>query len=78
MTDPITDAARFGAIIAARRKDMRLTQDQLARLVGCSRPTIVQTEQGATMPRLGLALRLMSELRLKTEDVIEGIGDDPD
>lgn len=48
-----------------RRKEQRLTQEQLAILVGISKPTLNSFEQGKTTIRLDNALKILKVLGLK-------------
>ncbi len=48
-----------------RRKEQRLTQEQLAILVGISKPTLNGFEQGKTTIRLDNALKILKVLGLK-------------
>ncbi|MFT5207855.1 MAG: transcriptional regulator with XRE-family HTH domain [Candidatus Omnitrophota bacterium] len=48
-----------------RRKEQKLTQEQLAILVGISKPTLNSFEQGKTTIRLDNALKVLKVLGLK-------------
>lgn len=47
-----------------RRKEQRLTQEQLAILAGVSKPTLNNFEQGKTTVTLESALKILRMLRL--------------
>ena len=47
-----------------RRKEQRLTQEQLAILAGVSKPTLSHFEQGKTSITLGSALKILGMLGL--------------
>jgi putative transcriptional regulator len=55
--------------VSARRKDQGLTQQQLARMVGTSRQTVVEMEGGNYNPSTALALRLAVVLYVRVEDL---------
>lgn len=44
-----------------------LTQEELARITGTSRTTIVQVEQDGYQPRIGLALEISKVLKVPVE-----------
>lgn len=58
---PIQNLAAFGAAIRQQRKALGLTQEEVARRVGCRRQTIVELEGGKNV-RLDLALAAMTAL----------------
>lgn len=51
-----------------------MTQEELARRVGCTRQTVIALEQGRYVPSLGLAFRIAREFGVSVEDVFEYIG----
>ena len=63
----------IGKAIVERRKDLQLTQAELARLAACSKPTVIAAEQGKPTQRtdklldilriLGLTLTVTDERR---------------
>lgn len=55
MTHPLTDA----------RKRANLSQDALAKLVGCDRQTILRIENGRQIPSLGMVSKITTTLREK-------------
>lgn len=61
--------------IAKLRKDLGLTQEELAGKVGVTRQTIISLEQGRYNPSLQLAYRVAKALKAaKIEDVFKNIG----
>lgn len=61
-----------------RVKTGDLTQDQLAKLVSCSRQTISSIEKGKFKPSVELALRLANVLKCNVEDIFKLEGEDKD
>ena len=57
----ITDLA---AVVHGRRKDLRLSQEELAHRAGVSRKWIYDFEAGKPTAQLGLLLRVLDELGL--------------
>ena len=56
--------------ISELRRDLGLTQEQLAALVGVTRQTIISLEQGRYNPSLGLAYAITHALKRRAiEDV---------
>ncbi len=51
-----------------------MTQEELARRVGCTRQTIILMEQGKYVPSLALAFRIVRVFGARIEDVFEYIG----
>jgi len=60
-TRSIKDVA---AIVRGRRKDLNLSQDELARQVGVSRKWIYEFEGGKPKAEFALVLRVLDELGL--------------
>lgn len=54
----------IGALIRARRRDHRLTQEGLAELVGASRKWIIDIEAGKRTSDLGMVLQTLNALGL--------------
>ena len=52
----------IGLLIRDRRRQLDLTQDQLAQRIGVSRPWIVQLEQGKETAQLGMVLSVLNDL----------------
>ena len=53
-----------------------MTQQELARMAGCTRQTIVALEQGKYVPSLSLAFRIARVFGSTIEEVFEFAGDD--
>jgi putative transcriptional regulator len=58
-----------GARVRARRREVGLTQQELASRVGVSRQTIISMETGDYAPSVYLALRIGRELDATVEDL---------
>ncbi|MGQ0463707.1 MAG: type II toxin-antitoxin system Y4mF family antitoxin [Sporichthyaceae bacterium] len=72
-------AQALGAAIRRRRRALRLTQDELADLAGCSRRTVSAVETGKATVRLDVVVALLEVLglRLRVEVGRGGVvGDD--
>jgi putative transcriptional regulator len=52
----------------------RMTQEELARRVGCTRQTIILMEQSRYVPSLALAFRIVRVFGAKIEDIFEYVG----
>jgi len=48
-----------------------MTQEELARRVGCTRQTIILMEQSRYVPSLALAFRIARVFNAKVEDIFE-------
>ncbi|MGE6119187.1 LexA family protein [Aeromonas media] len=59
-------------VIKSRRKALKMTQDDLALLVGVSRVSVSQWERGDTSPKGGNFLKLASALGLAPESLMQG------
>lgn len=57
--------AELGSLIAARRRELGLSQEQLAFVVGVNRRVIGELERGKDTVRLGIALRTLAALGLE-------------
>jgi putative transcriptional regulator len=55
--------------IKKMRKELEITQEELAGKVGVRRETIIFLEQGKYNPSLKLAMKIAKELKLKIEDL---------
>ena len=51
------------------RIDKKMTQEELATLVGVSRQTIIAIEKGNYTPSVHLALKLSKEFKLKVDEI---------
>jgi y4mF family transcriptional regulator len=54
----------IGNTIRTRRKLLRLTQEQLAELAGCSKPSIIAAEAGKPTLRLDILFAILRVLNL--------------
>ena len=57
-------------IIRSRRKDLGLSQEELAKKCGVSRQTVNAIENNKYDPTLALAFRLARELKLTVDDYL--------
>ena len=53
------------------RKKKKMTQEDLAKMVGVTRQTIISIEQGKYVASLSLALKLAKIFEVKVEDLFE-------
>ena len=53
------------------RKKKKMTQEDLAKMVGVTRQTIISIEQGKYVASLSLALKLAQIFEVKVEDLFE-------
>ncbi len=60
----IKDASDLGAAIRSRRKELGLTQQELADACGCSIMYLSNLERGKETAELGIALRIVNLLGL--------------
>jgi DNA-binding XRE family transcriptional regulator len=70
----IRSAGDLAAIVKGRRKDLVISQAELAHRAGVARKSISELESGKTHPELGLTLRVLEQLGLVIE--VE-LGTDP-
>jgi putative transcriptional regulator len=56
-------------IIAKLRRDIKITQEELAKAVGVTRQTIISIEKGNYIPSLLLALKIAKFFNKKIEDI---------
>jgi HTH-type transcriptional regulator / antitoxin HipB len=61
------DAKEIGKRIRQERKILGMTQERLARLADCSKPTIIAMEQGKPTLRLDNLLSVVKALGLRLE-----------
>ena len=66
------DQAQTGRFIAARRKELGLTQRQLAEKLSVSDKTISKWECGGGLPEVGLMLPLCGELGVTVNELLAG------
>jgi putative transcriptional regulator len=64
-----TRVAQTANPVRERRKEQRMTQAELAELVGVSRQTIIAVEQGDYAPSVYLALRIARTLGGTVEEL---------
>lgn len=64
-TRDIKTAKHLGQAVRDRRKNLRLTQGDLALQSGVSQPTISAIENGKNSAQIGLALRICADLGLR-------------
>jgi len=55
--------------VREHRTEHGMTQEQLARMVGVSRQSIISIEKGQYIPSLPLALRLANAFNCRVEDL---------
>lgn len=55
--------------VKEKRKELRLTQEELAQKVGVTRRTIVSLEKGSYIPSLLLAMDLASALNIQIDQL---------
>jgi DNA-binding XRE family transcriptional regulator len=63
-------AARFGALIRQRRRDLKMSQDQLSLTTGVARQFIVLLEAGKPTSQLGLSLLVANAVGLRIFDLL--------
>lgn len=70
-------ATRFGRLIRRRRRELEITQRELAIALGISQPAISSWEHGGSTPTAEALLGLLRALQLTLVDVVELL-DEPD
>lgn len=63
-------ANRFGRFIRSRRRELNITQEQLAAMLGISQPAVSSWELGASTPAAQALLGLMRALQFELVDVV--------
>ncbi len=63
----IRSAGDLAAAVRGRRKDLALSQAELAHRAGVARKSISELESGKTQPELALMLRVLEQLGLALE-----------
>jgi len=63
----VRSAGDFAAVVKGRRKDLAISQAELARRAGVARKSISELESGKTQPELPLMLRVIEQLGLVIE-----------
>ncbi len=66
------DQAGIGKFIAELRKEKKLTQEQLAELLGVSNKTVSRWENGRCMPDLSLLSFIADELGVSVSELLNG------
>lgn len=61
--------SRLQNVLMQRRKELGLSQEELADRTGVSRQTINALERGRYEPRLALAFRLANELSCRVDEL---------
>ena len=61
----VSTPTEFGELVAARRRALALTQQELAFSVGVNRRVISELERGKPTLQLGIALRTLATLGLE-------------
>jgi len=69
------NAKELGVRIEQRRKLLRITQADVARLASCSVPSVVAAEKGKPTLRLEILLSILCVLGLTIELAEQGNGD---
>lgn len=57
----------LAAVVKGRRKDLAISQAELAQRAGVARKSISELESGKTQPELALVLRVLEQLGLDIE-----------
>ena len=60
-------------VLSTMRKRCKMSQSKLARLAGCSLPTIKQIERGRLRPSAGLAHRIYMQTGLNPEQIMNNV-----
>lgn len=66
------DQKRIGAFIARRRKELRMTQKELAQKLGVTDRAVSKWENGRCMPDLSLIQPLSRSLKVGVNDLLSG------
>lgn len=66
------DPQKFGAFVAALRKEQRLTQKQLAEAVGVSDKAVSKWERGLSLPDIALLMPLGAALHTTVAELLRG------
>jgi transcriptional regulator with XRE-family HTH domain len=61
----------FGSEVRARRLELGLSQERLARRVDCSLSTIIRIERDGAMPKVDVAFRIAHALDLDLDDLVD-------
>lgn len=66
------EQVKTGKFIAKKRKEMNLTQEQLAERLGVSNKTISKWETGKCMPDYAVVKNLCEELKVSISELMDG------
>ena len=66
------EQVRTGKFIAKKRKELNLTQEQLAERLGVSNKTISKWETGKCMPDYAVVKSLCEELKISVSELMDG------
>ena len=66
------EQVKTGKFIAKKRKEMNLTQEQLAERLGVSNKTISKWETGKCMPDYAVVMNLCGELKISVSELMDG------
>ena len=66
------EQVKTGKFIAKKRKELNLTQEQLAERLGVSNKTISKWETGKCMPDYAVVKNLCEELRVSVSELMDG------
>lgn len=66
------DSQKFGALVAARRKELQLTQKQLAEKLNVTDKAVSKWERGLSLPDIGLLTPLAEALGLTVAELLRG------
>lgn len=63
---------KFASNLEKIRTERKMTQEELAKRVGVSQPAIAQYENGSTVPRMNIAIKIAEVLQISIESLITG------
>lgn len=66
-------AQQFGSSLVRHREEEEISQEELAFRAGLHRTEIGLLERGARIPRIDTLLKLAGALRIRPEDLLEGL-----
>ncbi len=66
------DIVKTGKMIAQRRKDLGLTQEDLGNALGVSAKAVSKWERGLSYPDVALLSQLSSQLKIKLKELLDG------
>ena len=65
------DTKKFGAYIAAKRKDMGMKQSELAKKLNLTRQSISKYETGECFPDISIIIRLADIFKVSLDELIK-------